>query len=78
MSYSLIVINFFCFLFSYKLIRGPFIRWTDQGPNEIIGLLQKGVITMARAAELMNASPSTINGYSDHVIIINLLSTVDF
>lgn len=35
--------------------------WADQTPTEIIHLLQKGVITLPRAAELMNTtSPMVI------------------
>ena len=42
--------------------------WSEQGPAEIIGMLQRGVITLPRAAELMNTSTSSISGLLDQVL----------
>lgn len=48
-------------------------RYRDlDGPADIIGMLQRGVITLPRAAELLNASPSSISGLLDQVNILVL------
>lgn len=42
--------------------------WLEQhGPAEIISMLQRGIITLPRAAELMNTSPTSISGLLDQV-----------
>lgn len=35
--------------------------WPEHGTSEIIGMLQRGIITLPRAAELMNTSPITVS-----------------
>lgn len=51
----------------YFDFRGPFMVsrlrdiWTEQTPTEIIHLLQKGVITLPRAAELMNTTSPMVS-----------------
>lgn len=42
--------------------------WLEQhGTAEIISMLQRGIITLPRAAELMNTSPTSISGLLDQV-----------
>lgn len=41
--------------------------WTEQGPTEIISLLQRGTITLPQAADLLNTSPTSLHGLLEQV-----------
>lgn len=41
--------------------------WSEQGPAEILGMLQRKIISLPHAAEMLNVPPISITSYLDTV-----------